>query len=286
MNKKIAALIGVLVMTVVLFLISYKMTVKIVSDKNKEETSTPEVVSATGNENASSEYVSDETATEVPSGSESEEQDTTASAETPSGDPDDVLPDPTVINMPADSDWCVVLINKYYKMNDTYEPLVDLALEDSGIYLDERVAEKFREMYAAALADGVTLTPCAGYISPERQERKFRKQVDLLVAGGMNEEAAMGKTSFTVLPAGCSESNYGLAVDIGWLADDFADSPAYSWLRRNAADYGFIERYTSDKTDYTHFTAQPWHWRYVGVDAAHAMNEQDLCLEEYLGKVN
>lgn len=281
--KKPAALIGVLVMVVALFLISYKMSAKIVSDKIKEEeTSSSEAVSVTENESTSPEPAGEGNTSEASSG-ESTEADTT---DAPEASSDDVLPDPTVINMPADSEWCVVLLNKYYKMNDTYEPLVELVLEDSGIYLDERVAEKFREMYSAALNDGVTLTPCAGYVSLERQERKFRKQVDLYVAGGMTEEAAKAKTAFTVLPAGCSESNYGLAVDIGWLSSDFSDSPAYAWLRRNAADYGFIERYTSDKTDATHFTAQPWHWRYVGTDAAQYMNEQDICLEEYLGKVN
>lgn len=288
--KKPAALIGILVMVVALFLISYKMSAKIVSDKIKEEeTSSSEAVSVTENENASSEPAGEGDTSEAPSGENTEADTTEGAADTtdaPETSSDDVLPDPTVINMPADSEWCVVLLNKYYKMNDTYEPLVELVLEDSGIYLDERVAEKFREMYSAALNDGVTLTPCAGYVSPERQERKFQKQVDLYVAGGMTEEEAKAKTAFTVLPAGCSESNYGLAVDIGWLSSDFADSPAYAWLRRNAAAYGFIERYTSDKTDVTHFTAQPWHWRYVGTDAAQYMNEQDICLEEYLGKVN
>lgn len=281
LTKKIPALVCVLVMTVVLFLISYKMSAKIVSDKMKaEETTVGDVTSA--EETQTSEAVSGDNTTDA------ENIDVTDAPEITSETPaaDDVLPEPTVINMPADSDWCLVLINKYYKMNDTYEPLVELVLEDSGIYLEERVAEKFREMYAAALNDGVTLTPCAGYVSLERQERKFKKQADLYVAGGMTEEAAKAKTAFTVLPAGCSESNYGLAVDIGWAAADFAESPAYAWLRSHAAEHGFVERYTADKTDYTHFTAQPWHWRYVGTDAAQSMSEQNLCLEEYVGKVN
>ncbi len=281
MSKRIALLLCVALMFVALFFISYKISAKIAS-KNAESKS--ESVSET-QENVFTQPLSDETTSAeetAPAQTSAPEDDTTEFV--PAND--SVLPEPTVVNMPTDSDWCLVLLNKYYKMNDTYEPLVDMAIEDSGIYLDQRVAEKFREMYAAAMADGITLTPAAGYISLDRQERKFEKQVSLYMAGGMTEEAAKAKTAFTVLPAGCSESNYGLAVDIGWLSEDFSQSPAYAWLKNNAAEYGFIERYTAEKNDYTHFNAQPWHWRYVGADAAKEMNSQGLCLEEYLGKLN
>ena len=103
---------------------------------------------------------------------------------------------------------------------------------------------------------------------------------------GLTEEQARAKTAFTVLPPGCSENNYGLAADIGWLDSSFASSPAYAWLRANAARYGFIERYTAEKEEITHFSASPWHWRYVGSEAAAAMKESGQCLEEYVGKIN
>lgn len=287
MQKRIAALVGVIVFLAALFFISYKMTVKIKNNKESEEISHTEAdvearSDGSGEENTANEADASE------AGSAGSAQNYTTDTPTEEFIPadDGVLPEPTVINMPTDESWSVVLLNKFYKMNDTYEPLVEIVIEESGIYLDRRVAEKFREMYTAAMADNVTLTPAAGYVSPERQERKFEKQVELYVADGMSEDDAKAKTAFTVLPAGCSESNYGLAVDIGWFADDFAQSPAYAWLKSHAADYGFVERYTAEKTAYTHFTVQPWHWRYVGVDAARYMNEQDICLEQYVGKVN
>ncbi len=287
MQKRIAALIGVIVFLAALFFISYKMTVKIKNDKTSEESSRTEadvVENTAGDDGENSATEAD--ATEAVSSGSAQTDTPEASTEEFIPADDGVLPEPTVINMPTDESWSSVLLNKFYKMNDTYEPLVEIVIEESGIYLDRRVAEKFREMYSAAMADNVTLTPAAGYVSPERQERKFEKQVELYVAGGMSEDEAKAKAAFTVLPAGCSESNYGLAVDIGWFADDFAQSPAYAWLKSHAAEYGFVERYTAEKTAYTHFNAQPWHWRYVGVDAAKYMNEQDICLEQYVGKVN
>lgn len=50
----------------------------------------------------------------------------------------------------------------------------------------------------------------------------------------------------------------------------------------NGYKYGFIYRYPEDKVHITGISNEPWHYRYVGVDAAQEMYEQDLCLEEYL----
>ena len=196
------------------------------------------------------------------------------------------LPVPTVINMPTDDSWCHVVINIFYQMNETYEPMVAPADDRGEIVLDERVAEAYKQMAAAASADGVKLTLASGYVAPSRQQRLYDKQVETLMNGGLSQVEAALKAAYTVLPPRCSEANYGLSVDIGWTEDDFASSPAYVWLRANAAKYGFVERYTADKEQITHFRASPWHWRYVGADAAQYMREYNVSLEEYAGKVN
>jgi D-alanyl-D-alanine carboxypeptidase len=53
----------------------------------------------------------------------------------------------------------------------------------------------------------------------------------------------------------------------------------------NAHNYGFVLRYPEDKTEITGMIYQPWHWRYVGIEVATEMKEQNLCLEEFLGVV-
>ncbi|MCH5197316.1 MAG: M15 family metallopeptidase [Oscillospiraceae bacterium] len=208
-------------------------------------------------------------------------------SEAEAGTPENLsaLPTPAIVNMPTDSTWSTVLINIYYKMNDDYEPFLAEVEEGSNIHLDERVAAEYLKMAEAAEADGIKLTLAAGYVSADRQERLWDKQVETLKAQGMSQEEAELKASFTVLPPKCNEANFGLSVDIGWLGADFSSSPAYVWLRAHAAEYGFIERYTSDKEGVTHFNACPWHWRYVGADAAKYIRENGISLEEYLGKV-
>lgn len=281
MNKKVIALFSAFIGVILAFNISFSIAKNNEYKKLKaqqEEKNVP--------------VFSDETTTKTEeTQAPTEGEDPTEETEAPEESTYDIsdnstLPEPSVINMPTDDSWSVVLINKFYKMNEEYEPFLSLINEADGIYLDERVTEAYQKMAEAAAADGITLTVAAGYVSPDRQNRMFEKEVSNLITSGLTEEAAKAKAAFTVLPVGCSEANYGLSVDIGWLSADFAQSPAYAWLRAHAAAYGFIERYTVDGEEITHFNAIPWHWRYVGTDAANYIRSHEITLEEYVGKVN
>jgi LAS superfamily LD-carboxypeptidase LdcB len=54
-------------------------------------------------------------------------------------------------------------------------------------------------------------------------------------------------------------------------------------VAQNAADFGFIIRYQQGKENITGYDYEPWHLRYVGLQAAKAISSQGLTLEEYLG---
>jgi len=84
---------------------------------------------------------------------------------------------------------------------------------------------------------------------------------------------------------GTSEHQTGLCVDMHnlWSADvAYANEPSYEWLTENAWKFGFILRYPEDKTAVTGISFEPWHWRFVGRDAASAIHNGSMCLEEYL----
>ncbi len=92
------------------------------------------------------------------------------------------------------------------------------------------------------------------------------------------------------MPGNMSEHTTGLALDILAERYDNADdgygmTPEGRWLYENAYRYGFILRYPKDKENITGVIYEPWHYRYVGVEAAAEIHEKGLCLEEYLGKV-
>lgn len=186
------------------------------------------------------------------------------------------------VEMPTDETWKLILLNRSYKVAESYVPELAPALEGSAIQLDARVAAEFRKMYNAAKEDGVELTPVSGYVSTEIQQALFDQKVEELTAEGVADGSAIFLASETVLPGGCCEDNIGISVSIGMQVDSFAQSDAYRWLKDNAAKYGFIERYTAEKKAFTQVTARPWYWRYVGTEAAEAMKQTGACLEEYL----
>lgn len=189
----------------------------------------------------------------------------------------------TVIPITDAEKWNLAIINTKYPLPDSYAPTLSNAINGSNIQLDSRVSEHYAEMYAAAKLSGCVLTPYSGYHTYALQENTFNRKVNYYVNKGMSAEEANQKASAQVLPAGCSEHNAGLAMDIVSASSDFINTKEYKWLCENAHNYGFILRYPEDKTAITGMNFEPWHWRYVGTQAAKEMKEKNQCLEEYLG---
>ena len=86
---------------------------------------------------------------------------------------------------------------------------------------------------------------------------------------------------------GTSEHQTGLAADI--TEEDYEyksaileDTAMYQWMEAHCQDYGFIVRFPDGKEDITGIIYEPWHFRYVGVEVAKYMTENDLCLEEFV----
>lgn len=189
----------------------------------------------------------------------------------------------TVIPITDAEKWNLAIINTKYPLPDSYAPTLSNAISGSNIQLDSRVSERYGEMYAAAKLSGCVLTPYSGYHSYSLQETTYNRKVNFYVNQGISAEEANQKASAQVLPAGCSEHNAGLAMDIVSASSDFINTKEYKWLCENAHNYGFILRYPEDKTAITGMNFEPWHWRYVGTQAAKEMKEKNQCLEEYLG---
>jgi D-alanyl-D-alanine carboxypeptidase len=181
--------------------------------------------------------------------------------------------------------WALTLINKNYPLDKNYTPTTASVIENSSVTADIRVAEAYRLMYNAALTEDVILTPYSGYCSFQRQKTNYDNKVQAFVLQGLTEDEAKLSAEKRVEPAGCSENGAGLAVDVISASAGFSSTNEYKWLVANAHNYGFVLRYPEDKTEITGMIYQPWHWRYVGIEVATEMKEQNLCLEEFLGVV-
>ena len=184
----------------------------------------------------------------------------------------------------SSDDWQIVLINKQHPIPEDYE--VSLGTINGSMRCDERIISPLLEMMRAASRDGANLIICSPYRDMDRQTMLFTNKVDRYMNGGMSYMEAYNLASQAVTVPGSSEHQIGLAIDIicdGYssLDEGFADTKAGKWLAENSYKYGFILRYPLGKEDITSIEFEPWHFRYVGVDAATVMYENGMCLEEF-----
>ena len=191
--------------------------------------------------------------------------------------------DRITVEIDPDSEyWSLVVVNISRQMPSDYVPkLANVA--GTSYQMDERVAPYYTQMYNAALKDGITLTPVSGYRSYERQKNNYANRIEICMDEyNLTREEARKKAATIVLPAGTSEHNLGLAMDICSLKTSFCNTKEYAWLVEHAHEYGFINRYAEDKQHITGIVYEPWHWRFVGVEYAEDIKNSGLSLEEWL----
>lgn len=187
-----------------------------------------------------------------------------------------------IIVNPRQNLWNLVVVNGTREMMSGYEPVLD-EIFDTGKSLDYRVTPYYEDMYKAAKKDGVNLRPYSAYRSYEQQENNYNDLVKKYMREeGLSKSFALEEAATVILPLGTSEHNLGLAVDICCTENRFAKTKEYKWLVKNAHKYGFILRYTEEKSDITGVVDEPWHWRFVGTEYAKDIKNSGLCLEEYL----
>ena len=182
--------------------------------------------------------------------------------------------------------WQLILVNNDYQLDPAYVP--KLTEIKDGQSVDSRIAEDTNAMLADAEKAGLNLYVVSAYRSYEDQRQVYDQSMQDRVAGGMGLLEAYEDTKLSVAVPGYSEHATGLALDICAadyveLDDSQADTDEAKWLAENCTKYGFILRYPKDKTDITGIVYEPWHFRYVGKEAAEEITEKGLTLEEYLG---
>ncbi len=188
------------------------------------------------------------------------------------------------------SDWRLVLINKQHPISDDYEfKLGRLSIETNSIRLDDRVLDDLLLMMQAAKKDGLNLVIRSPYRTSDRQQSNFNDRIRSYMRQGLSYMEAYKVTSQVITVPGCSEHEVGLALDITSesypdLKAGFADTKEGKWLADHSHEYGFILRYPEEKEYITSIVYEPWHFRYVGREAASVMKEEDLCLEEFWDK--
>ncbi len=182
-------------------------------------------------------------------------------------------------------DWQLVLVNKQHPVPDDYT--FTLGKIKGTMKCDARIIDDLTEMMKAAKKDGINLMVCSPYRDYNRQTVLFNRKIDYYMEKGYSYLEAYKISSMTVTVPGASEHQIGLALDIisnryYALDEGFGETEAGIWLRENCDEYGFILRYPQGKEYITGIQYEPWHFRYVGKEAAHNIMERGITLEEFL----
>lgn len=187
------------------------------------------------------------------------------------------------------SDWNLLLVNQWSTIPDDFS--VELIQLRNGHAIDERAYPDLQDMMDAMRAEGLSPLICSSYRTNDEQQKLYSNEVSTYLARGYSQAAAEAEAGKWVAVPGTSEHQTGLAVDIvdmnyQLLDEQQKDTAVQKWLISNSYKYGFILRYPGDKSDMTGINYEPWHYRYVGKEAAKEIYEQGICFEEYLASLD
>jgi LAS superfamily LD-carboxypeptidase LdcB len=174
----------------------------------------------------------------------------------------------------------LILVNKYYKIDSSFVNELDTLSLDcsvrSGIKMQKNAKEAFEKLCKDAKDQGYIIKGSSGYRSYETQKQIYNSYLRSDTLANVDTYSAR---------AGHSEHQTGYAIDVTnnkLSYDDFGATSEYQWAKINIHKYGFIIRYTKDNQYITGYKDEPWHLRYVGIDVATYIYQNDLTLEEYL----
>ena len=183
----------------------------------------------------------------------------------------------------VDSEELLTLVNVQVKLTSEFKPkggLMNITVrktKDTQIQMRKVSHDALKAMFAAADGDGVKLYAHSGYRSYNTQKVMYNNRLNDL---GYDDKA--------VQQPGASDHQTGLGIDIisrAWIGrrlnGDFYDTKEGTWLAEHCAEYGFVVRYPKGKEGITGIIYEPWHLRYVGVEAARYMTDSGLTLEEF-----
>lgn len=179
----------------------------------------------------------------------------------------------------------IILANRSHLLDGSYVPpdlentKVQRAKGTGKMQLRKAAGDALSAMFEAAKEAGYTLYLKSAYRAYSTQKYMYSTRL----------EKYHGVDDGMVSYPGASDHQTGLGVDLlnyEWTLKDgmnknFASAPEAQWMAAHCHEFGFILRYMEDKEEITQIKFEPWHFRYVGEEAAAYIMENHLSLEEF-----
>lgn len=170
-----------------------------------------------------------------------------------------------------------MISNKYNKLDEKFIPPdltnISTSCSRNTQSLSKIAATYFEKMCNDAKKDKIFILANSSYRSYKSQQEVYDYYYKLYGSDYVKKYVAS---------PGYSEHQTGLAVDVASKNySPFKSSPEYKWMLKNAYKYGFILRYPEKKEEITGYNSESWHFRYVGVDVAKYIQENNITFDEY-----
>ncbi len=197
----------------------------------------------------------------------------------------------SIVNSRADTEWYskieetdtskgeLMLVNKFYGLNENYEPEDLITVSETYAYKGKKVSkvmyDYLTDMLDSAKSSGYTMLVSQGYRSYADQEEAYK---------GIQNSSGASVADRQAARPGHSEYQTGLSIVLGIYdtkEDNVEESEIQSWLINNCHRFGFILRYPEGTSEITGFSTDNWRLRFVGVDAATKIHNEGITFDEY-----
>lgn len=156
-----------------------------------------------------------------------------------------------------------VFIDKYEPDDLVYLDDFPVKVNRKGIRIRKIIVENLIKMYRDAKKDGVEVVCSSAYRNYKYQESLFNNYV--------KQDGIQEAKRYSAEP-GHSEHQLGLAIDFGSIDEEYKNTDAGKWLAKNASNYGYEISFPEGQENVTGYKFEPWHYRYVGKDAAYIVD--------------
>lgn len=186
---------------------------------------------------------------------------------------------PTPI-FPNDSLLINHLLGKFDYAKDPFFISVEAEHCSKPMYLQKETYKKFKEMYAAAKKDGISLKIISGTRNFNEQKAIWERKWNTNIQTMDSLKAAKTILLYSSMPT-TSRHHWGTDMDINSLENSYFASgkglKEYTWLKKNASKFGFCQVYTDKKnTDRTGYEMEKWHWSYIPISSHYLKKYEEL----------
>lgn len=192
--------------------------------------------------------------------------------------------------VPKDDTEYLIIANRKHPLGKDYKPAnLTYVAKDQTWLLRRAAKEAFEamrlEMQKLGVYDTHNRSTYRSYSFQNTLYNKYIERDKKRYPNLTHEEIVALVDTYSARP-GTSDHQTGLTIDFDPLNESFANLNAFKYMKDNAHKFGFILRYPKGKENITGYKYEPWHWRFVGRNAATYIYEHGITLEEYMAEKN